>query len=216
MAADSTEERRSEPTGALSAVATGRDDLRVREFDRGMIADALAMRQLRAALDMFASQHGQAKEPDASIPLERSQVIALLTQLQSGLSDSLMRPANLPPVHEDDPEIIFEHPTMSLLSHFIDALSDLDIDKTDTIFKTRGNSLGRSLPHYEVRRRDALLELVDVTRLGDKLPTMAAAERKVARMIRKNSKHPEDALTAEQLKELRKTRRKSQRHRAGN
>lgn len=216
MATDSTEERRSELVGALSAFGTSQDDFRVREFDHDMIADALAMRQLRAALDAFASQYHQRTKPDGARLLQRSDIIALLTCLQVSLSKNLMQGPDSPSAREDDLEMIFEHPTMSLLREFVDALSNLDIDKTDTVFEHRGNSLGRSKPHYEVRWRDALLELVDVIRIRDKLRSTAAAERKVVEMIRKNPKRRERDLTAKRLKEMRKTRRKSQRRRVGN
>jgi hypothetical protein len=127
-----------------------------------------------------------------------------------------MQGPDLPSAGEDGLEVIFEHPTMSLLREFVDALSDLDIDKTDSVFEPRGTSLGASLRHDEVRWRDALLELVDVIRIRDKLRSTAAAERKVAEMIRNNPKRRKRDLTAKRLKEMRKTRRKSQRRRAGN
>lgn len=61
MATESTEERRSEPVGALSAFGTSQDDFRVRELDHDMTANALAMRQLRDALDVFASQYPEGR-----------------------------------------------------------------------------------------------------------------------------------------------------------
>lgn len=127
-----------------------------------------------------------------------------------------MQGPDSPSASENDLEVIIEHPAMSLLREFVDALSDLDIDKTDTVFEPQGHSLGRSKPHYEVRWRDALLELVDVVRISDKLTTRAAAERKVVEMIRKNPKRQERAPTANQLKDIRNTLRKSLRRRAGN
>ena len=162
MATDNTEERCSEPVGGLSALGSIQDDFRVREFDHEMFADAHAMRQLRAALDAFASEHGDGTEPDAKIQLERPHVIALLTELHSGLSDSLKRPANLGSADKDDLEVVFDHPTMALLQKFVDALADLDNAKKAAVFKPAVQSRGSSLRRSEIRRRHALLELVDV------------------------------------------------------
>ena len=210
MAKETTEEQRSEPMGALSAVGTSQDDFRVREFDHDMIADALAMRQLRAALDVFASEHGEGTEPDAKISLERSHAIALLTHLHAGLSDSLRRPANMPSDDEDVPEVVFEHPAMSLLRHFIGVLYDLDNAKTDAVFRPSVEPRGSPLWRHEVRWRDALLELVDVIKIDRNMKKRALAEQMLARLL-KRSLGRAKGITAEQLHEMRKTRRRQRR-----
>ena len=192
MATDSTEERRSEPLGALSAFETSQDDFRVRAFDHDMIADALAMRQLRAALEEFESEHGQGTEPDADIPLERYHVISLLTILHSGLSESMKKPANLRSDNKEDLEadkdgleIVVDHPTIALLQKFLDSLADLDNAKTDIVFKSAVQSRGSSLRRSEIRRRHAFLELVDVYQALKKLPKRADAEEALAKMMKK-------------------------------
>ncbi len=210
MATNTNDEQLSEPLGASSASATSHADFRVREFGHDMIADALAMRQLRAALDLFASQHGHGTEPDADITLERSHVIALLTRLHSNLSESLRRPANLLPAHEDDPEIIFDHPAMMLLRKFVDALADLENAKNAAVFETPAKSKGSSLRRSEIRRRDALLELVDVYQALENLPGRADAEEALAKMMIKKVGRGK-TLSAEQLHEMRKTRRRQRR-----
>jgi hypothetical protein len=210
MATDNTEERCSEPVGGLSALGIIQDDFRVREFDHEMFADAHAMRQLRAALDAFASEHGDGTEPDAKIQLERPHVIALLTELHSGLSDSLKRPANLGSADKDDLEVVFDHPTMALLQKFVDALADLDNAKKAAVFKPAVQSRGSSLRRSEIRRRHALLELVDVYQAVKKLPKRADAEKALAeKMIEKVGR--DKALSAKQLHEMRKTRTRQRR-----
>lgn len=207
MATDSTEARYSEPMGALSALAASQEDFRVREFDHDMIADALAMRQLRDALDAFASQHGDGRGPDAKIPLERLNVITLLTQLQVGLTHRLMGPAYLPSDDEDAPEVILEHPAISLLQDFISALYDLENAKTNEVVKPSKQPRGSPLWRSEVRRRHALFELVDVIKIDQNMRNRALAERKLEDWLIRTLGRAK-ATNAKQLVEMRKTRNK--------
>lgn len=205
MASHTHEPEANAPAGALPTASTRDNEFSVFPLDHGMVADAIAMRQVRSALDSFSSKYGQGEERDAPIALERPHVIALLTCLHQSLSSQSMRPANLPSTNEEDLDVFHEHPAMTLLQNFIDVLADLDNAKRNAVFQTPTKSRAGSLSKSESRRRDALLELVDVIKEALNLRTRAAAEREVARML-SNTMGRSRAPTAEQLKEWRKTR----------
>jgi hypothetical protein len=131
------------------------------------------------------------------------------------LSDSLRRPANLPSDDEDAPdedvpEVVFEHPAMSLLRHFIGALYDLDNAKKDAVFRPSVTPRGSPLWRQEVRRRDALLELVDVIKLDRNMKKRAPAERMLKLLLEKGLGRAK-AISAKQLREMRKTRDRQRR-----
>lgn len=207
MGTNETEEPTSEAAGALAHAAARRDDFSVQALTSTWIADGDVMRELRWSLDALAAQYGQGTDPDAKIALNRPHALALLTSLHTGLRALLARPANLQISHEDDVEIKFEHPTMSLLLDLIDAFSDLDNAKSHAVFDTSHISRGASLTRSEIRKRDEILTLVEVIKTLPNIRTTAAAERKLVEMMRKKSKRSA-SITVSQLKEMRKTRRK--------
>lgn len=207
MGKNETEEPTSDAAGALAHAAARRDDFSVQSLMSTSIADGEVMRELRWSLDALAAQFGEGTEPDAKIALNRPHALALLTSLHTGLRELLARPANLQisPEDEDDVEIKFEHPTMSLLLDLIDAFSDLDNAKSHAVFGTSHISRGASLTRSEIRKRDEILALVEAIKVVQNIRTTAAADRKLVEMMRKNSNR---SITVKQLNEMRKTRRK--------
>lgn len=190
--------RNAKSKGALSGVTTHSNDLSVYTVDSAARADAKAIAQLRTSLDALAHQLAYEKEPDAQIELTRPHAIALLNCLYHGLVPSLHRPV------DDDLDVFVEHPAMSLLQNIVGILSDLDNAKTDRALQPSSRSRGASKTSAEARRRGELVALLEVVKLADSLPTLAAAAQKVRNMmVRKVGR--KNAITAYQLLELRRT-----------
>lgn len=210
MEADRSRNRPQDPTGPLSAADVPDRSLSVHALSAELIADGLAMRQLRASLDDIAASHGESSDPDAQIHLTRQHVMAVLSSIHSCLHKQLACPANLPEDDADDLKIKYEHPSMSLLNAFIGTLADLDNAKNNEVFMTPEKSRGASLRQLEVRTRDEQLALVDVVQVVGGLRSRAEAERKVEEMTRKKGGHSK-VLHAARLKEMRKTRTRQRR-----
>lgn len=206
MTADSSEKPIPEAAGALPSSAPPPSAFSVHPHSAALIADGIVMERLRDDLDAIAAEYGEGLEPDANIELTRQHVMAVLTSLVDGLSMLLARPAGSSVADGVDQLVKFEHPTMSLLRKFIDALVDLDNAKKHEVFSTAWSSRGASLRKSEIRRREELLTLVDVIKDVQGLKTTAAAERELEKMMRKKLGHSGAIVTAKQLKELRKTR----------
>ena len=210
MVADGSKEQSSETKGALSAAHMPERDLSVHPLSPELIADGFAMRQLCVSLDALVAQYGEGTEPDAKIVLNRPNVIAMLTSLHLGLREQLARPMGSVASSNDDLDIKFEHPVVSLLRNLIGAFVDLENAKTHPVFDTPDLSRGASLLQSEIRARDEQLALVDVLQIVAQLPKRAVAERKLAAMMRKQIGH-KAAPSAEEIKEKRKTRNRQAR-----
>jgi hypothetical protein len=189
VVADGSKEQSSETKGPLSAADTPKRDLSVHPLSPALIADGFAMRQLCVSLDALVAQYGEGTEPDAKIVLNRPHVIAMLTSFHHGLREQLARPTSSVASGKADLDIKFDHPVISLLRNFIDALADLENAKTHTVFDTPDISRGASLLQSEIRKRDEQLALVDVLQIVDQLPSRAVAERKLVEMMRKQIGH---------------------------
>jgi len=200
---DNSKKSKSASKGALTTVVALQNELSVHQLNQETIADARAMRQLRAALDAFASQYAQDNDPDAKIELERPAVIALLNILYASLRDVLKRRANLPSVDEEAPKIFLDHPAVSLIRDFSDILTDLDNAKNHRVFETPNTSRGGSLFQSENRKREAVLEFIDVIKLSRKFKTRVSAERAFVEMTRKNRRH-KNAYRVTELQNWRK------------
>jgi hypothetical protein len=210
VVADGSKEQSSETKGPLSAADTPKRDLSVHPLSPELIADGFAMRQLCASLDTLVTQYGEVTEADAKIILNRPNVIAMLTSLHLGLREQLARPTGSVASSNDDLDIKFEHPVVSLLRNLIGAFVDLENAKTHPVFDTPDLSRGASLLQSEIRARDEQLALVDVLQIVAQLPKRAVAERKLAAMMRKQIGH-KAAPSAEAIKEKRKTRNRQAR-----
>lgn len=206
MTANSSEKPIPEAAGALPSSAPSPSAFSVRPHSAALIADGIVMERLRDDLDAIAAEYGEGLEPDAIIELTRQNIMAVLTSLRDGLSMLLARPADSAADDGGDQLIKFEHPTMSLLGKFIDALADLDNAKDHEVFSTSNSSRGASLRKSEIRRRDELLTLVDIIKDVQRLKTRASAEKVLEKMIQRKLRRSEPIVTAEQLKEMRKTR----------
>lgn len=211
MTTEKTEERSAETKGALSVVETPYHELNVFPHSTGLSADGMDMQKLHASLDAIADAYGQGSETDCKIPLDRPNIVAVLNCLYLGIRPNLVRAENLDYSAEDEPKVVLDHPVMVLLRDFIDTLEDLDNAKTAPVFKPAQNSKGAALKRSEMRRRDELLTLVDVVQSVHGLKNRAAAEKKVRNMIRKNPKRAGVIPTANELREMRKTRGRQRR-----
>lgn len=213
MTTDRIEECSPDPTGALSSAApfveTAEHNLSVHPLSAELIADGVAMRKLRSSLDATANSYCDGMAADANMPLDRSIVIEVLNGMYLGLRERLVRTANLEQPTEGELEIIFDHPTMSLLNDFIGVLKDLDNAKPHTVFETPKVSRAASLSTAEVARRDALLELVDLVKFKEGFSSRAKAEEWLAQRMKKAIGR-DKAPKASQLADMRKTRRKKQ------
>ena len=166
-----------------------------------VIADMEAMQHLRISLDLLAAK----SEPDDLLPVTRANVIALLSCLESSLSEGLQRQLS----DTQDPVVFFDHPAMTLLRTLIGALKDLDNAKTHSLFYKPKTSKGGALTSAEVAKRDALLESVDIVKAREGFSSRKDAEEWVARKMQ-DKLGRRNAPKADQLKEMRKTRKRQQ------
>ena len=176
------------------------------QADTTLIADLVTLEQLRLSIDRLADRLPKKPEQDELLAVNRTSIVELLSCLHTSLTASLARKAS----DAADPVVLFDHPAMVLLDELIGTLKDLDNAKTHPLFDTPKISKGASLSTAEARRRDALLELVDIIKLSKGLPTRTAAEKWIAQEMRKKVGRAR-AITEKQFKEMRKTRRRQQR-----
>jgi len=115
--------------------------------------EAAAMRQFRAALDVWAVERKGGEE------LIRANAIALLKAIVRAAGPALrVKDGEL----DTGESILLDHPATAELMNLIGALSDLDNGKTPQALLKYSEGATASLFSHEARRRDSLLELVDV------------------------------------------------------
>lgn len=174
-------------------------------MDAGLIDDLVRLETLRISVDRLAEDLSGKAAPNDKIACTRTNVIALLSCLKGGLGEILARPSS----HADDLVVQIDHPGIVLLEELIGALKDLDNAKNVPLFQKPKISKANSLSSEETRRRDALLMLVDIIEHRDGLTSRAAAERAVSQRLSKAMGRYK-APSPNQIKEMRKTRRKKQ------
>lgn len=203
---DSTDDESFGLAGALTFVAPVGQGGAGPLYDPQAIADMEATQQLRVSLDLLAAKLSEKPEPCELLPVTRANVIALLNCLRGSLSENLRcRLSNT-----EDPVILLDHPAMTLLDELIRALKDLDNAKTHPLFDAPKTSKGASLTHADMAKRDALLAFVDDVKLLEGFSSRKDAEEWVARKMQDKLGRGH-APTADQIKEMRKTRRRQQR-----
>lgn len=205
---DTNDEKRG-LAGAPTFFPSGDRDGADSHIDPQVIADMAKMEELRLSLDRLAERLSQQPDHGDRLAVTRPNILELLNCLYATLNSSLLCRVS----EAENLLLDFEHPAMILLREFIGVLKDLDNAKRHAVFDTPEVSKGASLTSAQIARRDALLELVDIVKVWKKLPSTAAAEKWVEQsMIRTVGRAK--AVTAAQLKEMRKTRRRQQRRAA--
>lgn len=174
-------------------------------MDSALIDDLVRLETLRISMDRLAEDLSGKADPNDKIACTRSNVVALLDRLKGCLREILASPIS----HVDSLVVQIDHPGIILLEELIGALKDLDNAKNVPLFEKPKISKANSLASEEIRRRDALLMLVDMIEHRDGLTSRAAAERAVSQRLSK-AMGRDKAPSPNQIKEMRKTRRKKQ------
>lgn len=203
---DDTNDEKRGLAGAPTFFPSGDRDRADSDIDPQVIANIATMEELRLSLDRLAESLSKQPGHGDRLEITRPNIIELLNCLHATLNSSLL--CRVP--EAEDLVLIYDHPAMVLLNDFIGVLKDLDNAKRHAVFDTPEVSKGASLTTAVVARRDALLELVDTIQLSERLPSRDAAEKWVEKKMRQTIGR-ERAITAKQLKEMRKTRRRKQR-----
>lgn len=102
--------------------------------------------------------------------------------------------------------VITDHGAVALMDELVDALKDLDTPKTHAALQSVSFGAPSKLSRAEVKRRQALIDLVDVCQHFKKFPRRNRAEREVVKILNQNGiKLAGDPFTAKRLENLRRS-----------
>jgi hypothetical protein len=137
-----------------------------------------AQRALRQNLD-------QLMEDPGARDLTRPNALALLRAICEGLKPSTFKPVGKASTGET---IVVDHSAIALLIELIDALSDLDSGKTDSIFKAYSDGPNSSLTTKQRKWDDAILDAVVIIQRAKGFSTRTKAEKFLAKNLNADGK----------------------------
>jgi hypothetical protein len=179
-------------TAIKRAVSLAKNTHPIEQHQDTGIQDAAAVARMRDQLNAAAQLFGKPSK-DWTI----NEVIEILNILKE-MADATMNASE--PI-TDVEEVIHVHPSVSILSDFIDVLEDFQNGVLDPRLKKTREAHGRSLTISDRRQIGFALTFIEILRM-DKKNTLLEARKKVAKSLQKmNMRVGKKEMTVKRLQE---------------
>jgi len=172
-------------------------------MDMSKVIDGLSVDPASEVLGNLVKRFDTIVSVDGPNQLTRPLAISVLEAIIDAL-----RPISLIDHGPLDPgeHVVTEHGAITLMVELVDALKDLDTPKRHDALDPAPIGAPRKLTRAEVKRRQALIDFVDVYQRFKKFPRRNRAEREVVKILNQNGiKLAGDPFTAKRLENLRRS-----------